>query len=72
MCKIFAKYFGKYLQNIAARSVESISQAAIQYISPLCASASNKYGDKYGDSLASITLSKSYITFSNGNNRNSS
>ena len=36
--------------------VESISTAAaIQYISPLCASATDKYGDKYVDSTASIT-----------------
>ena len=42
-----------YVEN--APSVESISTAAIQYISPLCADATNKYADKYGDSLASIT-----------------
>ena len=50
------KFNWKYWENIFANTVESISTAAaIQYISPLCASATDKYGDKYVDSTASIT-----------------
>ena len=54
--KYLQKFNWEYWENIFANTVESISTAAaIQYISPLCASATNKYGDKYVDSLASIT-----------------
>ena len=54
--KYLQKFNWKYWENIFANTVESISTAAaIQYISPLCASATDKYGDKYVDSTASIT-----------------
>ena len=64
-CNPVLRFQNKYkcICKCCWHTVESISTSAVQYIPGLCASASYKYGDKYGDSLASITTQCSSFPF---------